>query len=73
MKENMVRDRSDDRLWNNNAGPVASLFQNKVMFLLQKVKIMLIYDEPLLSTQTPLSGHLLVPHGWPLNEGSTVV
>ena len=28
---------------------------------------MLIYDEPLLSTQPPLSGHLLVPGGWLLN------
>ena len=40
----MVQDRRDDRLWNNNAAPVASLFQNKVTFLLQKVKIMLIYS-----------------------------
>ena len=41
----------DDRLWTGNASPVARLFQNKVMFLL---KIMLIYDEPLLSLQPPL-------------------
>ena len=34
---------------------------------------MLIYDEPLLSGQPPLSGHLPVPWGWSLNRGSTVV
>ena len=46
-----------------------SLFQNKVTFLLN---IILIYDQPLISTQPPLSGHLLVPQRWPLNRGSTV-
>ena len=30
---------------------------------------MLIYDEPLLSGQPPLSGHSPVPRGWPLNGG----
>ena len=40
-----------------------------VMFLLM---IMLIYDKPLLCGQPQLSGHLLVPGGWPLNGGSTV-
>ena len=49
-------------MWNNNAAPVTCLFQNKVMFLLE---IMLIYDQPLLSGQAPLSGHLPVPRGWP--------
>jgi len=60
----------DDRLWTSNASPVALLFQDKLMFLL---KIMLISDEPLLSSQPPLGGHLLVPRGWPLNRGSTVL
>ena len=46
-----------------------SLFQNKVMLLLN---IMLIYDQTRMSTQPPLSGHLLIPGGWPLNGGSTV-
>ena len=49
-------------MWNNNAAPVTPLFQNIVMFLLE---IMLIYDQPLLSGQAPLSGHLPVPRGWP--------
>ena len=40
---------------------VARFFQKKVMFLL---KIMLIYDKPLLSGQTPLNGHLPVPRGY---------
>ena len=54
----------DDRLLTRNASSVMLLFQNKVMFLL---KIMLIYDEALLSGQPPLSGHLPVPRGWVLN------
>ena len=53
-----------NRLLTSNASFVTLLFQNKVMFLL---KIMLIYDEALLSGQPPLSGHLPVPQGWPLN------
>ena len=69
MKETTVELEVDDRLWTSNTSPVARLFQNKLMFLL---KIMLIYDKPLLSGQPPLGGHLLVPRGWPLNEGSTV-
>ena len=46
----------DDRLWTRNASPVACFFfffQNKVMSLL---KILLIFDERLLSGQLPLSG-----------------
>ena len=45
----------DDRLWTRNASPVACFFffQNKVMSLL---KILLIFDERLLSGQPPLSG-----------------
>ena len=54
----------DDRLLTSNASSVPLLFQNKVMFLL---KIMLIYDDALLSGQPPLSGHLPVPRGWALN------
>ena len=38
--------KGDDRLWTSNASPVAPFSQNKVMFLL---KILLIFDEPLLS------------------------
>ena len=59
-----------DRLWTSYASPVALLFQDKLMFLL---KIMLISDEPLLSSQPPLDGHLLVPRGWPLKGESTVL
>ena len=55
----------DDRLYISTASPVACLFQNKVMFLL---KIMLIYDDPLLSSQPPISGHLPVPQGLGLME-----
>ena len=51
-------------LLTSNASSVTLLFQNKVMLLL---KIMLIYDEALLSGQPPLSGNLLVQRGWPLN------
>ena len=58
-----------DQLWTSNAAPDVCLFQNKVVFLL---KIILIYDEPLLRGQPPLSGHLLVTRGLPLNGGSTV-
>ena len=46
-----------NRLWTSNASSVTLLFQNKVMLLL---KIMLIYDEALLSGQPPLSGHMPV-------------
>ena len=60
----------DDRLYISTASPVASLFQNKVMFLL---KIMIISDEPLLSGHPLLSHHLLVPRRWPLNRGSTLL
>ena len=57
MKENTSK-IGDDWLWTSNAVPVACLFQGKVMFLL---KITLIYDEPLLSGQPPLSSHLPIP------------
>ena len=50
----------DDQLLTRNASSVTLLFQNEVMLLL---KIMLIYDEALLSGQPPLSGHLPVPEG----------
>ena len=36
-------------------------------------KIKLIYDEPLLSGQPPLSGHLPVLRGWQFNGGLTVL
>ena len=52
--------QGDDVLWISNADPVVCLFQNKVMFLL---KIILIYDKLL----------WMLPWGWQLNEGSTVV
>ena len=58
-----------DRLGTSHASPVASLFQNKVMFLL---KIILIYDTLLLSGQTPLKCHLPVTRECPLNGGWTV-
>ena len=51
------------------ATPVARLIENQVMFLL---KIMLISDKPLLSSQHSLSGHLPVSRGLPLNVGSSV-
>ena len=70
MREIKAEVEADDRLWTSNASPIALLFQNKMMFLL---KILLISDEPLLSNQPPLGGHLLVPRGWPLNGGSTVL
>ena len=46
-----------DQLLTSNVSFVTLLFQNKVMLLL---KIMLIYDEALLSGQPPLSGHMPV-------------
>ena len=51
MKKTTVEVEVDDRLWTSNASPVARLFQNKLMLLL---KIMLIYDKPLLSGQPPI-------------------
>ena len=46
--------KNDDQLWTSNAGPIACLLKNLVMFLL---KIMLIhnpvYDKPKLSGQPP--------------------
>ena len=40
-----------NQVWTSDASSLARLFQSKVMFLL---KIMLNYDEPLLSGQPPL-------------------
>ena len=54
MKESKVRDQGDDRLWTSNTALVAGLFHIKVILLL---KIMRIYNEPLLSSQPPLSGY----------------
>ena len=44
--------------------PLARLFQSKVMFL---PKVILNYDEPPLSGQPSLRGHLPVPRAWPFN------
>ena len=60
---------ADDQLWTSNTSHVARLFRNEVVFLL---KITLFYDKHLLSGQPPLSGHLPVPRGWPLNGAITV-
>ena len=46
--------------------PLARLIQSKVMFL---PKVILNYDEPLLSGQPSLRGHLPVPRAWPFNGG----
>ena len=59
MKENSLRKVLHDRLLTNNIImllPSRICLKSKVMFLL---KIMLIYDEPLLSGQPPLSSYLL--------------
>ena len=64
----------DDQFWTNNTSPVAFLFLNKVMFLLRNMLIHdPVYDEPLLSGQPPLNGHLLVSQGWLLIGSSTVI
>ena len=52
--------QGDDRLWSSNNDPLLCLSQNKVMF---QLKIILIYDKLL----------WMLPRGWQLNEGSTVV
>ena len=56
-QENKVRDtEGDDQFWSINAAHVACLFENliiKAMFLL---KIVLIYDEPLLRSRYPEGG-----------------
>ena len=70
MKEIQSEIEGYNPLLTSNAYSVTLLFQNKVMLLL---KIMLIYDEALLSGQPSLSGHLPVTRGWPLNWGSTVL
>ena len=47
MNKNKVLE-GDDQLWSSDVPLIAYLFQTKVMFLL---KIMLIYDKPLLCDQ----------------------
>ena len=59
MNKNKVLE-GDDHLWSSDVPLIAYLFQTKVMFLL---KIMLIYDKPLLYGQPQLSSHLLVLGG----------
>ena len=65
IKEMQSEIEGADQLWTRYAAPGVCLLQNKVMFLL---KIMLIYDDPLLSGQPPISGHLPVPQGLGLME-----
>ena len=66
-KENKVRDtEGDDQFWSSNAAEVACLFENLIIKAIVRLKIMLIYDEPLLRSQPSLSGHLPIPRGWPL-------
>ena len=65
LKEMQSEIEGADQLWTSYAAPDVCLFQNKVMFLL---KIMLIYDDPLLSGQPPISDHLPVPQGLGLLE-----
>ena len=50
--------------------PGENLLLRELMFL---IKIILIYDEPLLSSKSPLSGHMPLLLGWPLYRGSTVL
>ena len=47
-----------------------SRIKDRALFLL---KIMLIYWPTSMSSQPWLSGHLPVPQGWPLNDGSAVL
>ena len=46
------------------------MFRNEVIVLL---KIVLIYEEPLISGQLPLSLHLWDPRGWLPDRGSAVI
>ena len=67
---------TDCEPWTNNAAPIVCLFQTKEDVSAKgHAHVMLIYDEPLLSSQPPLHvrGHMLVPQGWLLNGGSTVI
>ena len=66
IKEMQSEIEGADQLWTSYAAPDVCLFQNKVMLVL--LKIMLIYDDPLLSGQPPISGHLPVPQGLGLME-----
>ena len=59
MNKNKVLE-GDDQLWSSDVPLIAYLFQTKVMLLL---KIMLIYDKPLLCGQPQLSSCLLVLGG----------
>ena len=65
IKEMQSEIEGADQLRTSYAAPDVCLFQNKVVFLL---KIMSIYDDPLLSGQPPISGHLPVPQGLGLME-----
>ena len=47
--------------------PSRVCFKMKSRFVKDDAHAMLIYDEPLLSGEPPLSGHLPVLRGWPLN------
>ena len=71
--KSMMKGYSPRQKLTTDCGPVMLLswrvFFKIVMFLL---KNMLIYDKPLLIDQPPLSSHLLILRGWPLNGGSTL-
>ena len=65
---------TDCEPWAKNAVHIVCLFQTKEDVSAKgHAHVMLIYDEPLLSSQPPLSGHLSVTQGWLLNGGSTVI
>ena len=63
MVKKIQTEVGDDQLWTSIASPITCLIENKVMFLL-KIMLMLIYDKPLLSGQPPykrLAGASLSP------------
>ena len=65
MVKKIQSEVGDDQLWTSIASPIACLIENKVIFLLKiMLMLMLIYDKPLLSGQPPykrLAGASLSP------------
>ena len=68
IKENNVRDKR----WRLMSLP--SRVRTKIEWCFYDyAKTVLIYDKPFWAATLHLSGHLLIPRGWPLNRGSAEI